>query len=75
MAPPGGDQEVQGEESRSASGWPGSPEDQSHDLPRAAKQSRGGAGGVSRAGGGSPGPTRPDNSTSSGGYLAISWAP
>lgn len=36
-APPGGDQEDQGEESRSASRWPGSPGDRSRDLPRAAE--------------------------------------
>lgn len=39
-APPGGDQEDQREESRSASGWPGSPGDRSRDLPHSAKQSR-----------------------------------
>lgn len=38
-APPGGDHEDQGEESRSASGWPGSPGDRSRNLPRAANQS------------------------------------
>lgn len=69
-APPGGDHEDQGEESRSASDGQSRQETGVATYPAQQTRVTG-----SRACWASPGPTHPDDSASSGGYPDFSWAP